>query len=298
MVPAGELQFHANPARGRSVTEARAAFERAVTADPGHGEAIMYLARIAALQGRLGDADALIVRARQASADPRVMELRAARTFGVGEQLLQTRALRTLERAGEGAASLAVGLAVYRDDVEGTLTFARALRAAGASRELRSLAFRLEALGAVARGQVAAARSALDSLATLDAFAALRLEAMLATHPLIGGAASADRRELARRLLPDRGASDADTTRRGLALRRYWRGLLAAADRDGTRWHVEASALTLRWPRSRARSGRARAPAVSLAASPGVWPIDQCEACTCSRVHAWTRSRTRGRDWR
>jgi tetratricopeptide (TPR) repeat protein len=188
MVPAGELQFHANPARGRSVTEARAAFERAVTADPGHGEAIMYLARIAALQGRLGDADALIVRARQASADPRVMELRAARTFGVGEQLLQTRALRTLERAGEGAASLAVGLAVYRDDVEGTLTFARALRAAGASRELRSLAFRLEALASAAGGQVAAAGSALDSLATLDGFAAHRLRAMLATHPLLARA--------------------------------------------------------------------------------------------------------------
>lgn len=240
----GELQFHANPARGRSVTDARDAFERAVAVDPHNGEALMYLARIAALQGRLGEADTLVARARQASADPRVMELRAARTFAIGERMLQGRALRTLRRAGDGEASAAVDLAVYRDDADGTLAFARALRAAGTSRELRSLAFRLEALAASARGQAAAAAGALDSLATLDGFAALRLRAMLATHPLLAGRASADRRELARRLLSDSSTSEADTTRRAVALRRYWRGRLAAADRDDDALARDASALT------------------------------------------------------
>ena len=240
----GELQFHANPSRGRSVTDARAAFERAVAVDPHNGEALMYLARIAALQGRLTDADALVARAREASTDPRVMELRAARTFAIGERLLQGRAVRTLQRAGSGEAAVAVGMAVYRDDVDGTLAFARALRAAGASRELRSLAFRLEALGAAARGQAVGAGLALDSLAALDGFAALRLRAMLATHPLLGSGATGERRALAGRLLADRDASDADSSRRGLALRRYWRGLLAAADRDGDALAQEANALT------------------------------------------------------
>jgi DNA-binding SARP family transcriptional activator/tetratricopeptide (TPR) repeat protein len=203
----GELQFHANPARGRSVTDARVAFERALAADPSHGQALMYLARIAALEGRLGHADSLVARARAASAGGRVMGLHAARTFAVAERLLQGRALRTLERAGDGDASAALGLAVYHDDVDGTLTFARALRAAGASRELRSLAFRLEVLASAAGGQVAAAGSALDSLATLDGFAAHRLRAMLATHPLLARAAPETPRELASRLLPD-GAAD------------------------------------------------------------------------------------------
>ena len=261
----GELQFHANPARGRSVTDARAAFERAAAVDPRNGEALMYLARIAALQGRLGDADALVARARQASPDPRVMELRAARTFALGERLLQGRALRTLQRTRDGDTSVAVGLAVYRDDVDGTVAFARALRAAGAARELRSLAFRLEALAMSARGRVTAARSALDSLATLDGFAALRLRAMLATHPLLAGAAANDRRELASRLMSDRDAAGADTTRRGLALRRYWRGLLAAADRDDDALAQEASALTALASLT-PHDPAARALAVSLAA--------------------------------
>jgi tetratricopeptide (TPR) repeat protein len=261
----GELQFHANPTRGRSVTDARAAFERAIAIDPHNGEALMYLARIAALQGRLADADALVTRARQASTDPRVMELRAARTFAIGERLLQGRAVRTLQRAGSGDAAGAVGMVVYRDDVDGTLAFARALRAAGASRELRSLAFRLEALGAAARGQALGAHLALDSLATLDGLAALRLRAMLATHPLLASTAASDRRELARRLLPDRDAADADTTRSGLALRRYWRGLLASADRDGDALAHEANALTALASLT-PHDPPARALAVSLAA--------------------------------
>jgi tetratricopeptide (TPR) repeat protein len=158
--------------------------------------------------------------------------------------------------------------------VDGTLTFARALRAAGASRELRSLAFRLEVLASAAGGQVAAAGSALDSLATLDGFAAHRLRAMLATHPLLARAAPETPRALASRLLPD-GAADADTTRRGLALRRYWRGLLAVADRDhgglaeATNALTALASLTPRDPAARALAVSLSARGALLADRPG-----------------------------
>ncbi len=51
----GNLQFDFNPMRGRSSTESRAAFVRALELDPHHVAALMHLARIDAMEGRVDD---------------------------------------------------------------------------------------------------------------------------------------------------------------------------------------------------------------------------------------------------
>ena len=59
----GDLWFHTNPYRGRSIAEAREPFERALAIDKGHFGALTQLARLAAFEGRVDDLVALIDRA-------------------------------------------------------------------------------------------------------------------------------------------------------------------------------------------------------------------------------------------
>ncbi len=51
----GELLFHRNAARGRSATEARAPFERALALDPGNELYLVHLRELACMENRIGD---------------------------------------------------------------------------------------------------------------------------------------------------------------------------------------------------------------------------------------------------
>ncbi len=58
----GEVLFHGNPFRGRSIVEARQPFERALAFAPGNVRAISHLGRVAAVEGRRAELDSLLRR--------------------------------------------------------------------------------------------------------------------------------------------------------------------------------------------------------------------------------------------
>jgi DNA-binding SARP family transcriptional activator/TolB-like protein/TolA-binding protein len=104
----GDLMFHSNPLRGRSVVEARHPFERAIDLDPDHVTALVHLVRIAALEGRTDERDRLIDRVIGLSPDgDRAMPMRALRAFAHKETAEMTRVTADLMRAR----TLTVGVA-------------------------------------------------------------------------------------------------------------------------------------------------------------------------------------------
>lgn len=78
----GEALFHYNSFMGRSASEARPAFERALALDPANGHALLHLARLAAYEGRTERLDSLTTRflALQSEAT-RTLEMRALRAW-------------------------------------------------------------------------------------------------------------------------------------------------------------------------------------------------------------------------
>jgi DNA-binding SARP family transcriptional activator/tetratricopeptide (TPR) repeat protein len=56
----GEVLFHGNPFRGRSIGEARRPFERALNFEPGNVRAVSHLLRVAAVEGRWPELDSLL----------------------------------------------------------------------------------------------------------------------------------------------------------------------------------------------------------------------------------------------
>jgi DNA-binding SARP family transcriptional activator/Tfp pilus assembly protein PilF len=98
----GETLFHYNPARGRPIAEARAAFERAVALDPGHFGALWHLAQLAALDGRTAQATALCDRLLALRPDAaRTLEVRFFRAAMLSDSAALARLLHELRDADE-----------------------------------------------------------------------------------------------------------------------------------------------------------------------------------------------------
>jgi DNA-binding SARP family transcriptional activator/tetratricopeptide (TPR) repeat protein len=201
----GEVLFHDNPLRGESVTEARPVFERVVELAPDNVEAIMHLARIAALEGREADASALASRATRLVSDPAKLERRTARMF-----------------------ALANRLATNTDTT---------------SPASRAFALRMRANASLARGDWPGARAQLDSAIALDEGLSLLQLARSATLPFVP-ASKAELESIRARLAawsPDRDTSvatgDADGIGATALSRLHALGLLSVriGDRDGAR---------------------------------------------------------------
>lgn len=182
----GELRFHTNPLRGRSATEARAAFERVVQLEPGDEEVLMHLARIAYIEGRKAAVDSIVRRLLAGKNAAAVLELRAFRSFALGDRDRQKRVTNELRRNPPDVSPVtALDVAVYRDDLEGAEAFAAALRGSESSADVRALGFRLLARTAAARGRWGAAAAALDSAVRHDSVSAYELRAILASLPFL-----------------------------------------------------------------------------------------------------------------
>jgi DNA-binding SARP family transcriptional activator/TolB-like protein len=182
----GQVLFHGNPLRGRSATEARAAFERVVALDPENHEAVVHLARIAFIEGRRRDVDTLVRRVLALAPDREVLELRAFRAFALGDREAHKRVTREMVDSPPDVPPVtALQVAVYLDDVEGVDRFARLLRAGPYSDEVRGLGYRLMARVAAARGRWQEARAQLDTAGRFNATAALELRSLLAMLPFL-----------------------------------------------------------------------------------------------------------------
>src|SRR4051812_9933375 len=183
----GDVQFHHNPRRGRSVTEAREAFERALQYDPEHVSSLVHLARVAALEGRVDELDALVDRVLKLSpAGDRALSMRALRAYAVGNEIEKARVLTALGRAR----ALAVGIAftdivLYARDIDGAHRLAKVLAKLTRATEERALCHLVLAHLELASGRHRSARNELTAAASFDAAWALELQASFATLPFV-----------------------------------------------------------------------------------------------------------------
>lgn len=182
----GQLLFQTNPLRGRSAAESRSAFERVLALDPKNEEALVHLARIAAIEGRREAMDMLVRRLLALGTAAEVLETRAFRAFALGDREAWKRVTRELmERPPEVPAVTALEVATYLDDVDGAERFARLLTDPRYSNDVRGMAHRLLARVAVARGRWSAARGQLDTARQFDPVAELELRSLLAVLPFL-----------------------------------------------------------------------------------------------------------------
>ena len=183
----GDVQFHHNPRRGRSVTEAREAFECALQYDPEHVSSLVHLARVAALEGRVDELDGLVDRVLKLSpAGDRALSMRALRAYAIGNEIEKARVLTALGRAR----ALAVGIAftdivLYARDIDGAHRLAKVLSKLTRATEERALCHLVLAHLELASGRHRSARNELAAAASFDAAWALELRASFATLPFI-----------------------------------------------------------------------------------------------------------------
>jgi tetratricopeptide (TPR) repeat protein len=179
-----DLLYHTNPLRGRSITAAREPLTHLLSLTPEDPEALIYLARIASLEGQEDEADTLVRRAVDLTPDSLLLDLRAFRAFALGDPTDATAAAELLSGAGVvRRAPLAV--AVYWGDLEGTEYVARRLASSGPSCEHRSLGYRMLAQVEVARGRLRDARATLREAESCGATASLELRVAYAVLPFL-----------------------------------------------------------------------------------------------------------------
>jgi Flp pilus assembly protein TadD len=178
----GDLLFHANPHRGRSVVEARESFTRSLALDPDDAEALMHLARIAYLEGDSIAVDSLARRLTRGAARSEVLELRAFRAFALSDRDSWKSVTRELLNTPPDVAPVtALQVALFLDDVDGTEVFARMLTNARYSDDVRGLGYRLIARTLATRGRWQDARIQLDAAERFDRVATLELRSLLAS---------------------------------------------------------------------------------------------------------------------
>jgi tetratricopeptide (TPR) repeat protein len=179
-----DLLYHSNPLRGRSITAAREPLTRLLSLTPDDPEALIYLARIASLEGQEDEADTLVRRAVALTPDSLLLDLRAFRAFALGDPDDARATVELLSGAGVvRRATLAV--AVYWGDLAGTEYVARRLARSGPSCEHRSLGYRMLAQVAVARGRPRDARASLHEAESCGVAAALARRAAYAVLPFL-----------------------------------------------------------------------------------------------------------------
>jgi tetratricopeptide (TPR) repeat protein len=254
-----EVLFRSNPLRGRSAEEAQPALQRVLSLNPHNKEALVHLARIAAMQGRQKAADSLIRLTTRVTPDSTVLGLRAFRAFALGDRPGRNEATRELiAQPGLIPATAALQAAVYVDDLTGAERFANLLTGRDRSCELQSLGRRMLAQAQLARGNPGVAMSRLASTEPCDSGASLELRAVYAAHPFV----SAGRRELLRLLLalqswrpaPAGGGRHEDSTENiSHLVRIYGTGLVAL--RLGDTVQAQGAAVALSRFRGRASGG-------------------------------------------
>ena len=183
----GDVLFHSNPYRGRSVVQAREPFERAIALDSEHLGAVIQLARIAAMERRAGDLDALVDRALiLSSGSDQAVGLRALRAFASQDPAAENEAIRELAQArGLVIARAFSDIALYAGNPDGAERLGRELFAAARSEEFRAFGLITLAHLDLARGRTIEALDRLREAERLDPAWALTTRGLMATLPFL-----------------------------------------------------------------------------------------------------------------
>jgi tetratricopeptide (TPR) repeat protein len=167
------------------MSEARAPFERALHYEPEHLSSLVHLARLAALEGRAAELDALVNRVLQLSpAGDRALSMRALRAFALRNEIEKARIVAALVRAR----ALAVGIAftdvvLYARDITGSHRLARIVTRLTRAPEGKALCHIVLAHLDLTRGRVAKAISNLERATAHDEAWGLEMRALFAILP-------------------------------------------------------------------------------------------------------------------
>jgi DNA-binding SARP family transcriptional activator len=235
-----EVLYHSNPVRGRSATEARLALERVLALDPGHREALLHLARIAALEGRRDEMKSLAERATAAAPDSADVRWAVSRAYGLGDRPGEDEDL--VASAGFVPSQLVLDAAFSVEDVAATERLAKFLMRRAPSCDVAGVGWRMLAQASLARGRPKAALTALRGADACDQGASLEHRALYATLPFV----PADRARLSSLLvdLQSGWPPGSAVERRDTLVRRYSLGLIALATGDTALANREVSALS------------------------------------------------------
>lgn len=184
----GDALFHAAPYHGRSVRDAREPLERALALDPAHVGALLKLARLAALDGRMADLEACSERFLRRSPDAdQALAVRALRAFRLGRSSDRAIVLAAFRTAGVFDVLVAFGdIVMYAGLAHDAEALGRMVLPALRSPELRALCRTMLGYMALARGRPADASRLFDAARSDDLRWALGAEALLLASPRLG----------------------------------------------------------------------------------------------------------------
>lgn len=184
----GDLRMHVNPLRGRSVTEARADFERTLALEPEHVTATVQLARIAALEGRHADRDRLIARVIELSPDSdRALPMEALGAFARRDPGAIERVIARLKEARALTVGIAFAdVALYADNLEGAERLGREFLPVARSADLRAVGHIALAHILAAQGRWNEARQELEVAGESELAWALEVKALFSATPHAG----------------------------------------------------------------------------------------------------------------
>ena len=181
----GEVLFHGNALRGRSLVESRMPFERALGLEPGHTGAMTHLARVAALEGRSAEADSLTLRLMSVDSTW-YAHLAPLHAYLAHDPTALHDALSLLRRTNDELTWVAAErLGVVGVDfaiIDSVLT---ELVQPQRSPDFRELGLLLRAETEAARGRWRAASTLLRIASATDSSVALERYAFLAVHPFL-----------------------------------------------------------------------------------------------------------------
>jgi DNA-binding SARP family transcriptional activator len=183
----GDMLFHCNPLRGRSATEARSAFERALSYEPEHVASVVHLMRIAAMERRHEAALDLAQRVRALSPEAdQALALEAFAAFAHRDEGNIERVLGALRRARAVTVAVAFSdVALYSDNPDGAQRIGRAFIEVARSTELRALCHVGVAHIALSQGRWRAAQTELALAESLDYPQALETRALFTALPFV-----------------------------------------------------------------------------------------------------------------
>lgn len=185
----GEVHFHNGPLYGRPTLAAVDAFERTLALDPASAEAMIHLARLAALRGDERAFDSLAARHRAliGGATGQAWELHAVAAMRDGPAAAARLASELRDATIARRFSVVRNAAVYGGDLATTARLTRAIFEHETSPEGRALGPILEAYLAVARGRLGAARELLARARAFDPLLAAEHGGLLAAAPFLAG---------------------------------------------------------------------------------------------------------------
>ena len=183
----GDLQVHSNPLRGRSITEARHAFERAVELEPEHVTTLVHLARIACLEGKAKTRDRLIERIIALSPEgDRALPMRSLSAFARRDQAAIERVTADLYRARTLTVGIAFSdVALYADNLEGAEQLVRGFMGTNPTDDARALAHIGLAHILVAQGNMKGARKELEKAQPIEPAWTLEVRALFSVLPFV-----------------------------------------------------------------------------------------------------------------